>query len=95
MKKRDFLVPVAVAAGALTVAPAASAIESPEVPSPVGVNQLTPAGSGSRVKVPTSQGRLDSFVLNRQSDGTLIAQHESHISHESHESHASHYSSSY
>lgn len=35
------------------------------------------------------------FVVTRQADGTLIAQHASHASHASHHSHASHASSRY
>jgi hypothetical protein len=82
MKKYAFLVPVAVAVGALSGNAAANVSAST-------VNNRT-AGQVLTVRPNRSATRVDSFVLTRSPGGPLIAQHESHESHQSHESHSSH-----
>jgi hypothetical protein len=82
MKKYAFLVPVAVAVGAL----AGSAATNASMPSAEGAG----AHPLSANRLNKSANRVDSFVLTRSESGVLLAQHESHYSHESHSSHASH-----
>lgn len=95
MKKYGFLVPVAAAVGAL--GPAAASVSGPQTSDSVTkttVEDVTVRGS-PRVSVPTSEDRVDSFVLKRSGeDGILLAQHDSHESHQSHVSHESHESHS-
>jgi len=81
MKKYAFLVPVSVAAAALS-GNAAANLPSAES----SANAQPPSVS----KANKSSARMESFVLTRAPGGYLIAQHESHESHQSHDSHASH-----
>jgi hypothetical protein len=82
-KKYAFLVPVAVAVGALSGNATANVPGSP-------VTDRTGDQVSTVVRPNRSAARVDSFVLTRSPGGVLIAQHESHESHQSHESHSSH-----
>jgi hypothetical protein len=90
VKKYAFLVPVAVAVGALVGPTAANAnkpvIDASTSPSP----ERAAPSAASTFDVKASPTRVDSFVLTRSEQGVLLAQHESHESHQSHDSHASH-----
>lgn len=90
MKKRTFLVPVAVAAGALTVTASASVTSSAGAQDTVRPVAETAGKPNSKLNVATARDRIDAFVLARTPGGTLLAQHDSHASHDSHSSHASH-----
>jgi hypothetical protein len=90
MKNRTFLVPVAVAAGALTVTAGAGATLSAGAPDTAQQVVETTGQPTSKLNIPTAPDRKDSFVLTRIPGGTLLAQHDSHASHDSHSSHASH-----
>jgi hypothetical protein len=91
--RRNIIMPVAAALGALTnTLPAtdAHAAISPNA----GVTHPTavpPVGQPNTL-VSTGQDLL-AFTINEQADGTIVAQHVSHASHSSHASHHSHYSS--
>lgn len=95
MKKRAFLVPVAVAVGAMSIAQVADATIAPVQASNETAVNSTDAAATSELKIQTAPNRLDSFVLTRVPEGTLLAQHTSHASHSSHTSHVSHQSSGY
>lgn len=82
--KRDFLVPVAVAAGALGATSSAGAIEAPSTDG-IRAEQAITAEANAKLIIGN-----DSFVLTRAPAGTVLAQHESHASHDSHDSHDSH-----
>jgi hypothetical protein len=88
MKKREFLVSVAVAAAAVSAGSPATAIESHPADG-IRADQATDGEAKSRLTIGN-----DSFVLTRPSAGTVLAQHESHASHDSHDSHDSHSSHS-
>ena len=88
MKKREFLVSVAVAAAAVSAASTAGAAEN----HPTDGIRADQAANGE----PESKLTIgnDSFVLTRPSASVVLAQHESHASHDSHDSHDSHSSHS-
>jgi len=89
MKKREFLVSVAVAAAAVSAAaPTGGAVENHPADG-IRADQ----GVNGEPKSKLTIGN-DSFVLTRPSAGTVLAQHESHSSHDSHDSHDSHSSHS-
>src|SRR5690242_10761107 len=88
MKKREFLVSVAVAAAAVSAAPTAGAVENHPAD---GIRADQGVNGEPRSKLTIGN---DSFVLTRPSAGTVLAQHESHASHDSHDSHDSHSSHS-
>jgi hypothetical protein len=90
MKKYAFLIPVAVAVGALVAPTAAKANKPFSGVSDCPLSESTTPRAVDKLKVKTSPTRVDSFVLSRSERGILLAQHESHESHQSHESHASH-----
>lgn len=89
MKKRGFLVSVAVAAAAMSAVPTAGAVDN----HPADGIRADQGGNGEpKSKLTIGNG---SFVLTRPSSaGTVLAQHESHASHDSHDSHDSHSSHS-
>lgn len=88
MKKREFLVSVAVAAAAVSAAPTAGAVENRPADG-IRTDQGVNGEPKSRLTIGS-----ESFVLTRPSSGTILAQHESHASHDSHDSHDSHSSHS-
>ena len=88
MKKREFLVSVAVAAAAVSATPPSGAVESHPADG-IRADQAVKGESRSKLTI----GK-DAFVLTRPSAGTVLAQHESHASHDSHDSHDSHSSHS-
>lgn len=88
MKKREFLVSVAVAAAAVSAAPTAGAVESHPADG-ICADQAVTGEQKSKLTIGN-----DLFVLTRPSAGTVLAQHESHASHDSHDSHDSHSSHS-
>jgi hypothetical protein len=91
--RRNVILPVAAALGALTSTMPATQANAGTPPNaavvqPTGVAQLGQANTF------VSTGRdLLAFTINEQPDGTIVAQHQSHASHASHTSHHSHYSS--
>jgi hypothetical protein len=91
MKKRKFLIPIAVALSAL--APNAGASTSATPDSHLYAAGIIPKGPEPlTVTQPTSQ-ELFGFVLKASEGGEIFAGHRSHRSHRSHSSHRSHYSS--
>lgn len=88
MKKREFLVTVAVAAAAVSAASTAGAVDNHPTDG-IRADQGVNGESKSMLTIGN-----DSFVLTRPSAGTILAQHESHASHDSHDSHSSHSSHS-
>ena len=88
MKKREFLVSVAVAAAAVSAASTAGAVESHPADG-IRADQAVTGEQKSRLTIGN-----DSFVLIRSSASIVLAQHESHASHDSHDSHDSHSSHS-
>jgi hypothetical protein len=88
MKKREFLVSVAIAAAAVSAAPIASGVEN----HPTDGIRADQGANGEPKSKLTIGNEL--FVLTRPSASTVLAQHESHASHDSHDSHDSHSSHS-
>jgi hypothetical protein len=96
MRKTIKILNLATALGAL-VAPAvapqiANATNSDEAD--IAKASEPKAETKAEINPPRSED-LMSFTVHQNSDGIVMAQHESHLSHASHESHASHASSSY
>lgn len=105
MAKKTFLLPLATAISALITSNASgqSAIDQtahdPQQPSNSGPTVMSDVkssipdqpGTSSILLVP-SKGDLFKFILRREGDNRLYADHESHYSHQSHSSHRSHYS---
>jgi hypothetical protein len=89
MKKRDFLVPVGVAASMLASPANVSATTQNPPTESVSAERTAHSDRGRDAKI---RANGDSFVLTRASSGHVILAHESHVSHESHASHHSHYS---
>ena len=101
MTKRTYLVPMVALAAFSGPALAKVGIEVPgSTDKPV--ENITDPTIARAFKDATEQslaiykrdGDLFSYTLDRQPDGTLLAQHRSHMSHESHHSHSSHRSHS-
>jgi hypothetical protein len=89
--KRKTILPLAAALGALS--PALPATTAQAAISPQGEQDAASAKSLSRsdVNLLVSNGSdLLGFVVQKNADGTTLAQHYSHASHSSHNSHASH-----
>ena len=84
MKKKSFLIPVAVAAAALT-----GIVEANTLPNNVSSEQI------SNEKIDKDNLTKDLLMLPNEDTKKehLFAQHSSHYSHYSHRSHRSHYSS--
>jgi hypothetical protein len=92
-ERRNVIMPVAAALGALTnTLPASNATAEISPTANVGQQASGPAAGQANALVSTGQDLL-AFTINEQADGTVIAQHVSHASHASHASHHSHYSS--
>lgn len=93
-EKRKMIVPLAAALGAL--APAIPASNADAAVPPKAAENPAPAKavSADQVNTVVSTGEdLLGFTIQKNADGTLLAQHYSHSSHASHASHASHFSS--
>lgn len=96
MRKRNFLVPIAVALSALASSAGASIVNKWDVPSVTtshqidGINKVSAGHSG----IPEN-AELFGFVLKQSEGGAIFAGRRSHRSHRSHSSHRSHYSSRY
>lgn len=84
MKKRNFLIPVAVAAVALAASSGANATEGSTVFQPESARA---ASAWPTTRLPVN---ADSLLLQRPAEGALVALHGSHVSHGSHGSHGSH-----
>lgn len=87
MKKRQFLIPLAVLATSMAADTAlANAADSTFASN---LKELATANllASDNVNNPKTQS---DFVLNRSIRNTMVAEHTSHSSHYSHESHASH-----
>jgi hypothetical protein len=93
MKRKPIVIlPLASALGALagsTMVPAeAKSIVSAD---PVATSEAAAAKSGQKANIFVSTGEsLLGFIITKQADGTIVADHESHASHDSHASHESH-----
>ncbi|MBX9771197.1 MAG: His-Xaa-Ser repeat protein HxsA2 [Candidatus Obscuribacterales bacterium] len=89
MKKRQFLAPLVISLGALlgTVTATEEALAT---------TTATQADLQNRANAITEtlkdQVDLHEFVITRDENNMIIAQHRSHYSHRSHSSHRSHYS---
>jgi hypothetical protein len=92
--RRNVIMPVAAALGALTNTVPATNAEAANPPNATTVAQpaSVPQPGQPNTFVSTGQDLLG-FTINEQADGTIVAQHVSHASHASHASHHSHYSS--
>jgi hypothetical protein len=92
-ERRNVIVPVVTALGALTnTLPASNA--TAEISPSANVGQQTSVGTAPQPNTLVSTGQdLLAFTINEQADGSIVAQHVSHASHASHASHHSHYSS--
>src|SRR6266480_2740063 len=100
MIKRSFLKPLSVVLAALASASAWGSTKSvpPSAPLAPETSGTAPADSANLPIQPNEarevlfrqDGDLFKFVLERTSQGTLLAQHYSHSSHDSHSSHSSH-----
>jgi len=92
MKKFSFLIPVAMAAAALSGEVAAKPIDAPSV----DLGNATTVGEGEASGVVESlyvkDGELHSLMMKPTASGEVLAWHSSHSSHASHSSHSSHYS---
>lgn len=96
MKKRNFLVPIATLAAAVTGGQASADIPSPQNKHDSDLADAmaqTNAQSDGKMVVKAGQDAF-SFVLKRNEKNEMMAWHESHSSHASHSSHRSHYSGS-
>jgi hypothetical protein len=96
MKPYKFLVPVAIAAGALAGnAAKANAITQPEARVEQAADYASAAAAAqSFVQKYTVNGEEHTLLLRLGNQGVLYAQHVSHSSHSSHSSHHSHHSHS-
>jgi hypothetical protein len=91
--RRNIIIPVAAALGALTgAAPATDANAATSSNAVVEQPKAAPQTGQPNTLVSVGQDLLG-FTVNEQPDGTIVAQHVSHASHSSHASHHSHYSS--
>jgi hypothetical protein len=92
MKRKPVVIlPLASALGALAgsaMAPAEA--KSPPPADPAFTSEAAAVKSGQKANTFVSTGEsLLGFIVTKQADGTIVADHESHASHASHESHAS------
>lgn len=68
----------------------ATEVQSSPATDPVVTSETAAVRSGQKPNTLVSTGEsLFGFIMTKQADGTVVAQHESHASHASHESHAS------
>lgn len=96
MKKREFLLPLATLAAAVSAEQATATVVTPsqelsevdDLVTATGVSQQSEEMVTGR-----SGNNLFGFILKRTEDGKILAYHSSHSSHASHGSHSSHYSS--
>ena len=87
--RRNVIVPVAAALGALTsTAPATDANAASSSNAVVEQPNAAPQTGHPNTLVSVGQDLLG-FTVNEQPDGTVVAQHVSHASHSSHSSHVS------
>jgi hypothetical protein len=92
MKRKPVVIlPLASALGALAgnaMVPAEA--KSPPTTDPSFASEAAAVKSDQKANTFVSTGEsLLGFVVTKQADGTIVADHESHASHASHESHAS------
>jgi UDP:flavonoid glycosyltransferase YjiC (YdhE family) len=89
--RKTLILPLAAALSGLSTVPATEAAASP---SPDASTAQAENARKLQPNMLVSTGKdLLGFLVERQADGTLVAQHASHASHASHGSHHSHYSS--
>ena len=82
MKKKAFLVPLAVSVAALLSIGSAQAVPTSEI---------TRGNISAELPAPIASGLGQAFVIERADQGTVqMAGHASHVSHASHASHSSH-----
>lgn len=92
--RRNVIVPVAAALGALTNTLPTTNADAANAPNATVAQPTSAAQPGQQPNTFVSTGQdLLAFTINEQADGTIVAQHVSHASHASHASHSSHYSS--
>ena len=89
-KDRKYLLSLAAAASVFTTGHASANIEGQATPLSPVVGEPTDAKADNSVIVGNRD--LFKFVLKRNGQGVMVADHESHYSHGSHASHSSHYS---
>lgn len=93
MKKFSFLIPVAMAAAALSGEVAAKAVDTT---APTGSDKATNIANtqvpGAKESFYVKDGELHSLMMKPTASGQVLAWHTSHASHASHSSHSSHYS---
>jgi hypothetical protein len=88
-RRRNVIVPVAAALGALTsTAPATDANATTSTGAAVAQPKAAPQTGQPNTLVSVGLDLL-AFSVNEQPDGTIVAQHVSHASHASHHSHYS------
>ena len=93
MRKFSFLIPVAMAAAALSGEVAAKPIDTtPSVDSGNTAMTGEPEASGVVESLYVKDGELHSLMMKPTASGEVLAWHSSHSSHASHSSHSSHYS---
>lgn len=97
MKKFSFLIPVAVAAAALTDDASAKLEATPSVPQETltkASSEIASANLGFTQSFYVDQNELHSLMVKPTGTGQMFAYHQSHASHASHASHYSHRSGS-
>jgi hypothetical protein len=91
--RRNVIMPLAAALGALTSTTPATDANAATPSNPV-VEQPKAVPQTGQPNTLVSVGQdLLAFTINEQGDGSIVAQHVSHASHSSHSSHSSHFSS--
>jgi hypothetical protein len=90
-RKPVVIIPLASALGALS-GTAIVPTDAQSAPSndPVVTSETVAARTGQKPNTLVSTGEsLLGFIVTKQADGTIVADHDSHASHDSHTSHAS------
>ncbi|WAH56447.1 His-Xaa-Ser repeat protein HxsA2 [Pseudomonas silvicola] len=100
MKKREFLLPLATLAAAVTANQASASVDSAQTDKhdenaaiETRAAALPIINIGEQMVTGRQGDNLFSFILKRGESGQMVAAHYSHSSHASHSSHSSHYSS--
>jgi len=99
MKKREFLLPLATLAAAVTATQASASIATIDSSKADENHAIEAKGAilpivqvGEQMVTGRQGDNLFSFILKRGENGQMVAAHHSHSSHASHSSHSSHYS---
>lgn len=92
MKKYSFLIPVAMAAAALSGQASAKAHETTTIGTETVAKANTALAEGVTESFYVKDDELHSLMMKTAASGDVLAWHNSHMSHSSHASHSSHYS---